>query len=133
MCRLELAGGGGTAVNRGGGDGAQPRRQCSGVMAHRRQVRGGEKAPGKQDGSIDHLGEGRGGREGRSPRQTKVVAERSVASVETANMEVKSSRVKGGDLHRIMAKLEEGLLWIGRSCGGLPTVSREVAGEELEW
>jgi hypothetical protein len=31
-----------------------------------------------------------------------------------------------------MAKLEEGLLWIGRGCGGLPTVSREVAGEELE-
>jgi hypothetical protein len=31
-----------------------------------------------------------------------------------------------------MAKLEEGLSWIGRSCGGLPTVSREVAGEELE-
>jgi hypothetical protein len=31
-----------------------------------------------------------------------------------------------------MAKLEEGLSWIGRSCGGLPPVSREVAGEELE-
>jgi hypothetical protein len=26
---------GGTAVNRGGGDGAQPRRWCSGVTAHR--------------------------------------------------------------------------------------------------
>jgi hypothetical protein len=31
-----------------------------------------------------------------------------------------------------MAKLEEGLSWIGRSCGGLPTVSKKVAGEELE-
>jgi hypothetical protein len=45
--------------------------------------------------------------------------------------------LKGGDggageLHGIMAKLEEGLSWIGRSWGGLPTVSREVAGEELE-
>jgi hypothetical protein len=29
-------------------------------------------------------------------------------------------------------KLWEGLSWIGRSCGGLPTVDREVAGEELE-
>jgi hypothetical protein len=47
-------------------------------------------------------------------------------------LELKSSRVKGGELHGIMAKLWEGLLWIGRSCGGLPTVSREVAGEELE-
>jgi hypothetical protein len=26
------------------------------------------KAPGKQDGSVKHLGEGWGGREGRSPR-----------------------------------------------------------------
>jgi hypothetical protein len=40
--------------------------------------------------------------------------------------------VKGGELHGIMAKLEEGLSWIGRGCGGLPTVNREVAGEELE-
>jgi hypothetical protein len=31
-----------------------------------------------------------------------------------------------------MAKLEERLSWIRRSCGGLSTVSREVAGEELE-
>jgi hypothetical protein len=37
-----------------------------------------------------------------------------------------------GELHGITAKLEEGLSWIGRSWGGLPTVSREVAGEELE-
>jgi hypothetical protein len=40
--------------------------------------------------------------------------------------------VKGGELHGIMAKLEKGLSWIGRRCGGLPTVSREVAGEELK-
>jgi hypothetical protein len=49
-----------------------------------------------------------------------------------AKLELISSRVKGGDFHRIMAKLEEGLSWIGRSCGDLPTVSREIAGEELE-
>jgi hypothetical protein len=29
-------------------------------------------------------------------------------------------------------KLWEGLLWIGRGCGGLPMVDKEVAGEELE-
>jgi hypothetical protein len=40
--------------------------------------------------------------------------------------------VKGGELHRVEVKLWEGLSWIGRSCGGLPMVSREVAGEELE-
>jgi hypothetical protein len=45
--------------------------------------------------------------------------------------------LKGGDggageLHGITAKLEDRLSWIGRSWGGLPTVSREVAGEELE-
>jgi hypothetical protein len=49
-----------------------------------------------------------------------------------AKLELKSSRVKGGELHGIMAKLEEGLSWIGRSCGGLSTVSGEIAGEELE-
>jgi hypothetical protein len=40
--------------------------------------------------------------------------------------------VKGGELHRGEVKLWEGLLWIGRGCGGLLAVSREVAGEELE-
>jgi hypothetical protein len=40
--------------------------------------------------------------------------------------------VKGGELHSVEVKLWEGLSWIGRSCGGLPTVSREVTGEELE-
>jgi hypothetical protein len=40
--------------------------------------------------------------------------------------------VKGDELHGITAKLEEGLSWIGKSCGGLPMVSREVTGEELE-
>jgi hypothetical protein len=40
--------------------------------------------------------------------------------------------VKGDELHGIMEKLEEGLSWIGRSCGGLPTVSRGLVGEELE-
>jgi hypothetical protein len=63
-------------VNRGGGDGAQPRRWCSDVAAHRRWTRGRGKAPGKQDGSIDHLGEGRGGREDRSPWQTEAASER---------------------------------------------------------
>jgi hypothetical protein len=47
-------------------------------------------------------------------------------------LELKSSRVKGGELHGIMVKLEEGLSWIGRSCDGLSTVSGEIAGEEFE-
>jgi hypothetical protein len=47
-------------------------------------------------------------------------------------LELKSSQVKGGELHGIMAKLEEGLSWIGRSCGGLSMVSGEIAGEEFE-
>jgi hypothetical protein len=46
------------------------------VAAHRRWIGGRGKAPGKQDGSIDHLGEGRGGREDRSPWQTDAAAER---------------------------------------------------------
>jgi hypothetical protein len=49
-----------------------------------------------------------------------------------AKLELKSSRVKGGELHRVEVKLWEGLSWIGRGCGGLPKESREVAGEELE-
>jgi hypothetical protein len=49
-----------------------------------------------------------------------------------AKLELKSSRVKGGEFHGIMVKLEEGLSWIGRSCGDLPTVSKEIVGEELE-
>jgi hypothetical protein len=40
--------------------------------------------------------------------------------------------VKGSELHRVEVKLWEGLSWIRRSCGGLPTVDREVAREELE-
>jgi hypothetical protein len=40
--------------------------------------------------------------------------------------------VKGDELHRVEVKLWEGLSWIGRGCGGLPMVDREVAGEELE-
>jgi hypothetical protein len=47
-------------------------------------------------------------------------------------LELKSSQVKGGELHRVDVKLWEGLSGIRRSCGGLPTVSREVVGEELE-
>jgi hypothetical protein len=47
MCRSGLVGGGGTAVNRGGGGGARPRRRCSGMMAHRRGIKGGGKAPGE--------------------------------------------------------------------------------------
>jgi hypothetical protein len=47
-----------------------------------------------------------------------------------AKLELKISRVKGGELHGIMAKQEEGLSWIGRSCGDLPTVSREIDGED---
>jgi hypothetical protein len=38
------------------------------VTAHRRCIGGSGKAPGKQDGSIDHLGEGRGGRQTEAAR-----------------------------------------------------------------
>jgi hypothetical protein len=41
-----------------------------------------------------------------------------------AKLELKSSQVKGGELYRVEVKLWEGLSWIGRGCGGLPTVSR---------
>jgi hypothetical protein len=47
-------------------------------------------------------------------------------------LKLKSSRVKDGELRRVEVKLWEGLSWIGRGCGGLPTVDRELAGEELE-
>jgi hypothetical protein len=60
---------------------SQSRRRCSGVAAHRRRIGGRGKAPRKQDGSIDHLGEGRGGREDRSPQQTEVEAERLTMTV----------------------------------------------------
>jgi hypothetical protein len=40
--------------------------------------------------------------------------------------------VKEGELHRVEMKIREGLSWVGRSCGGLPTVDRELVGEELE-
>jgi hypothetical protein len=44
--------------------------------------------------------------------------------------ETQRSRVKGGELDRVKVKLWEGLSWIGRGCGGLPTVDRGFAGEE---
>jgi hypothetical protein len=51
------------------------------VGAHQRWIEARGKAPGKQDGSIDHLGEGRGGQENRSPRQTKAAAERLMTTM----------------------------------------------------
>jgi hypothetical protein len=45
---------------------------------------------------------------------------------------LKTSDGGAGELHGITVKLVEGLSWIGRSWGGLPMASREVAGEELE-
>jgi hypothetical protein len=47
MCGSGLAGGGRMALNQGGGDGAEPRRRCSGMLAHRRLIRGGGKASGE--------------------------------------------------------------------------------------
>jgi hypothetical protein len=47
---------------------------------HRQRSRGWGEAQGEQGGSIDHLGEGWGGRKGRSPRQTEAAAERSTAT-----------------------------------------------------
>jgi hypothetical protein len=87
--RTDLAGGdvkvgvdrrGGTTVTQGGGDGAWLRRQCSGEGVHRRRSRGWGEAQGEQGGSIEHLGEGWGGRKGRSPRQTNAAGERSTAT-----------------------------------------------------
>jgi hypothetical protein len=49
---------GGTTATRSCGDRAQLRRRCSSVAAHRWWSRGWGEARGKQDGSIDHLGEG---------------------------------------------------------------------------
>jgi hypothetical protein len=42
--------------------------------------RGWGEARGEQGGSIEHLGEDWGGREGRFPRQTEAAAERSTAT-----------------------------------------------------
>jgi hypothetical protein len=80
MRRSGSTGGGGTTMTRGGGDGAQLRRRCSGEGVHRRRSRGWGEARGEQGGSIEHLGEGWGGRKGRSPRQTEAAAERSTAT-----------------------------------------------------
>jgi hypothetical protein len=88
--RAELAGGdvmvgvnqrGWNDDDRGGGDGAQLRRRCSGEGAHRRRSRGWGEARGEQGSSIEHLGESWGGRKGRSPRQTEAAVERSTATV----------------------------------------------------
>jgi hypothetical protein len=66
-------------VNRGGGDGAQPWRRCSGMAAHRRWTGGWAGAQGKQDGSVKHLGEGGSSRGSSFLRQAEAAAERSTA------------------------------------------------------
>jgi hypothetical protein len=66
-------------VTRGGGDGARLQRRCSGEGVRQRRSRGWGEARGEQGGSIEHLGEGWGGRKGRSPRRTEAAAERSTA------------------------------------------------------
>jgi hypothetical protein len=53
-------------------------------------------------------------------------------SVGEAKLKLKSSRVKNGEFRRVEVKLREGLSWVGRGCGGLPTVDRGLVGEELE-
>jgi hypothetical protein len=40
--------------------------------------------------------------------------------------------MKDGELRRVDVKLREGLSWVGRGYGGLPTVERGLIGEELE-
>jgi hypothetical protein len=67
-------------MTRGGGDGARLRRWCSGQGVHRWRSRGWGEARGEQGGSIEHLGEGWGGRKGRSPQQTEAATERSMAT-----------------------------------------------------
>jgi hypothetical protein len=80
MRRSGSTGGGGTTMTRGGGDGARLRRRCFGVGVHRRRSRGWGAARREQGDSIKHLGEGWGGRKGRSPRQTEAAVERSTAT-----------------------------------------------------
>jgi hypothetical protein len=71
------------------------------VAAHRWWIGGRGKAPGKQDGSIDHLGEGRGGREDRSPWQTEAVVERLTTTAVLRWSTVAKVRDDGGeDEHR---------------------------------
>jgi hypothetical protein len=47
-------------------------------------------------------------------------------------LKLKSSQLKDDELRRVEVKLWEGLSWVQRGCGGLPTVDRELVGEELE-
>jgi hypothetical protein len=72
---------GGTTMTRGGGDGARLWWWCSGEGVLRWWSRGWGEARGEHGGSIEHVGEGWGGRKGRSPRQTEAAAERSTATV----------------------------------------------------
>jgi hypothetical protein len=80
MCGLGFAGGSRTAVNQGGGSGAQSRQRCSGVLAHQRRVRGGTGAQGKLDGPGKHLGVGGSSRGGGFLRQTEAATKRSTAT-----------------------------------------------------
>jgi hypothetical protein len=56
----------------------------------------------------------------------------NTGGVGEAKLKLKSSRVKDGEHRRVERKLREWLSWIGKGCGGLPTVDRKFAGEELE-
>jgi hypothetical protein len=56
----------------------------------------------------------------------------NTGGVGEAKLKLKSSQMKGRELRRVEVKLWEGLSWIGKGCGGLPTVDRKLAGEELE-
>jgi hypothetical protein len=49
-----------------------------------------------------------------------------------AKLKLKSSRVKDGEFRKVERKLWEGLSWIEKGCGGLPTMDRKFAREELE-
>jgi hypothetical protein len=68
-------------ATRGGGDGARLRWWCSSEGVHRQRSRGWGEARGEQGGSIEHLGEGWGGRKDRSPWQTEAAVERSTVTV----------------------------------------------------
>jgi hypothetical protein len=50
--------------------------------------------------------------------------EKNTGERRESQTEAQRSRAKGGELHRVKAKLWEGLWWIGKGYGGLPTVSR---------
>jgi hypothetical protein len=60
----------------------------------------------------------------RRPVTVMTAEEKNTGEHREGQIEAQRSQVKGGELHRVKAKLWEGLSWIGKGWGGLPTLSR---------